>query len=140
VNALPVIAVVSSTTEICDGGSATVTASGANTYTWNGSANIATLVVSPSVTTTYSVIGTSTDGCVSSNTAAVTLTVHPKPVVGATSNTNAVCDGDAVTFSGTGANTYTWTGGPVNNVPFVPAATGSYTVSGTSTAGCTSTN
>jgi hypothetical protein len=40
-------------------------------------------------------------------------------------------------LTGGGASTYTWTGGVVNGVLFSPAATATYTVTGTNAAGCT---
>lgn len=62
------------------GSSATYTAAGnVATYTWSanaGNANTATVTVSPTVTTTYSVVGTNSVGCVS-NTAVQTLSVNP---------------------------------------------------------------
>lgn len=64
VYALPVLTVASTAAEICLGQTATVSATGASTYSWdNGSLN-AQLVVSPTITTSYSVTGTSSQGCV----------------------------------------------------------------------------
>lgn len=49
---------------------------------------------------------------------------------------NQICQGQAVTLSGTGASPpYTWTGGVTNGVPFYPTATNTYTVTGNSS-GC----
>jgi hypothetical protein len=57
---------------ICAGTSATLTASGATTYTWQPGGLIGNpVVVTPSVTTTYTVTGT-TAGCTNSTTAIVT--------------------------------------------------------------------
>lgn len=67
VKELPIVASTSETT-ICSGQSATLIASGASTYTWNTSSNSDTIVVTPTNTTTYTVIGTSTLGCVSNAT------------------------------------------------------------------------
>jgi hypothetical protein len=59
-----VTAVTSATNYICIGESATLTASGANTYTWNpGALTGNTIVISPTVTTSYSVNVTNTLGC-----------------------------------------------------------------------------
>jgi PKD repeat protein len=44
-------------TTICAGDAATLTASGATSYTWNTGANSANIIVSPSVSTTYTVTG-----------------------------------------------------------------------------------
>ncbi|MES2680549.1 MAG: kelch repeat-containing protein [Bacteroidota bacterium] len=48
---------------ICKNEPVTLTAAGANTYTWNGTANGATISVTPTLTTTYVVSGTDINGC-----------------------------------------------------------------------------
>lgn len=53
----PTITAVSSDTILCQGQSATITANGAGTYTWLSFGNSQTIIVSPSVTTNYTVIG-----------------------------------------------------------------------------------
>ncbi len=59
---------------ICAGSSATLTASGASTYTWQPGGLIGNpVVVSPGVTTVYTVTGTNAAGCTGSATAVVTL-------------------------------------------------------------------
>lgn len=63
---------------ICDTSSATLTASGADTYAWSPAAglsatNIASPVASPTATTTYTVVGT-TSGCTASESVTVTVT------------------------------------------------------------------
>ncbi len=74
VNSLPVVSSVPSSTMICNGQTATLTASGASTYTWQpGSGTGSSLAVSPTVTTTYSVTGTATTNC--TNTSMLTLSV-----------------------------------------------------------------
>jgi uncharacterized repeat protein (TIGR03803 family) len=61
-------------------------------------------------------------------------------VVGYTvSPSSTVCTGSSVTLTGTGASTYTWTGGVSNGVSFVPASTTTYTVTGTDITGCSNT-
>ncbi len=63
VNALPTLSVVSSNSIICQGNSATLTASGATTYTWSTTSNSASVVVSPTASATYTVNGTDANGC-----------------------------------------------------------------------------
>lgn len=60
---LPNIAITSSTNNLCIGDNATLTASGANNYTWVTNSNSASIIVSPSVTTNYFVTGTDANGC-----------------------------------------------------------------------------
>jgi len=60
--------------------------------------------------------------------------------VGATVSNSVICNGNSTTLSGTGANTYAWTGGVSNAIAFSPTATASYTVTGTNTvSGCSNT-
>ncbi len=68
---LPIINIVGNNT-ICLGATVTLTANGANTYTWNTSATGATITPSPTVTTNYTVTG-SVGTCTSSATATVTI-------------------------------------------------------------------
>jgi gliding motility-associated-like protein len=123
---------------LCNGASTTLIATGGVTYTWNNGLGLGNnFVVTPTGTTTYSVTGTDGNGCV--GTDAITVTVNPIPTVGAGLD-QTVCAGTAVTLSGTGAATYTWDNGATNGVAFVPVSTQTYTVTGTSAAGCTNTD
>ncbi len=63
VNALPTLSVSSTNALLCSGQTATITANGANTYTWSTSSNSVSIIVTPSVTTNYTVVGTNTLGC-----------------------------------------------------------------------------
>ena len=55
---------ISNPSAICPGGGPVVlTASGASSYTWSTGSNNATISVTPSITTTYTVIGTAPNGC-----------------------------------------------------------------------------
>jgi len=61
-----------------------------------------------------------------------TITVNALPTVTASANpSTTVCAGDPVTLTGSGATSYSWTGGITDGVSFTPAASGSYTVTGT---------
>lgn len=63
VNAPPTITASTSNTILCSNQSATLSASGASSYTWNPGGSGNSIVVSPSVTTSYTVTGTGTNGC-----------------------------------------------------------------------------
>lgn len=131
----------SSPISICAGQSAMLSATGAHIYTWNpGSISGSPVLVSPTTTTTYTVTGTNIiTGC--SNTASTTVTVNPLPTVNyiATPGTT-ICAGDPLTLNGTGANSYSWTGGITNGVSFTPPLSSVYTVTGTDVNGCTNTS
>lgn len=141
VNPLPVITVVASSTAICQGGTLTLTGSGASTYTWTGGV-VNGVVISPNATNTYTVSGTNTlTGCRTMNAAQQTILVNITPVVSSTVSASTICFGQTVIFSGSGADTYTWTNGPVDGVPFTPTQTATYSLTGTNLlTGCTSTN
>ncbi|HQQ93600.1 MAG TPA: T9SS type A sorting domain-containing protein [Bacteroidia bacterium] len=127
--ALPVVSVNSGT--ICDTQSFTMIPSGAATYTFSsGSA-----VVSPSLTSSYSVTGTSSVGCVSSNTAVSTVTVYPRPFISV--NSGSICATKNFTMNPSGASSYTFSSG--SNV-VSPLTSTFYTVIGTSSMGCISSN
>jgi len=73
VNPLPNVTASGSSSLICDGEAASLTAGGAVNYVWNTSATTSSIVVSPTLTTLYTVTGTDANGC--SNTATVNLIV-----------------------------------------------------------------
>jgi hypothetical protein len=66
VNALPNITATTNNTLLCTGETATLSVSGASTYTWSTTDNTANIVVSPTVQTTYTVEGSDSNGCVGS--------------------------------------------------------------------------
>lgn len=84
----PIVTVNTSNTLICTPQSATLTAGGASSYTWSTSSNSQTIVVSPTVTTSYTVIGTGVSGC--TNTAAFTQSVSTCAGLTELSNNNGV--------------------------------------------------
>ncbi|MDI9342674.1 MAG: T9SS type A sorting domain-containing protein [Sediminibacterium sp.] len=63
VNASPTINILPNNTTICQGNSVTMTVSGAATYSWSNGSTSTSVNVTPSVTTNYSVTGTSQAGC-----------------------------------------------------------------------------
>jgi gliding motility-associated-like protein len=109
------LAVAATDTLICGSQNVTLTATGAGstgTYNWQpGNLSGSSVVVSPAVSTTYSVIGTDTSGC--TDTAYVTIMVSPGLQLGGVSQ-NATCfgacDGTASVniVSGTGPYVYAW--------------------------------
>jgi len=114
------------------------------TYTWNfGNGSPTTSVVNPTYTYpaagTYNVslIASNQGGCIDTLTQA--LTIYPLPPVSAGVD-QSVCPGFPVTMSGSGANTYTWNNGGINNVPFTPLSSNTYTVTGIDANGCVNTD
>jgi hypothetical protein len=75
VNSPAPMAVSSSTDLLCEGGSATLTASGVQTGTWSNGFTGTVTVVSPAATTSFSAWGETRQGC--SYTASITQSVQP---------------------------------------------------------------
>jgi gliding motility-associated-like protein len=138
----PVITVNNPT--ICSGGTATITASSSiagTTYLWNTGSTTNPLIVSPAVTTTYTVTGTAPSG--QTGTASATVTVLPNPIITASATPTTICVGSSSTISATSSvsgTTYNWsTGSTTNPITVSPGATTTYTVTGTTASGCTGT-
>lgn len=118
---------------ICPGDSATLTASGADTYTWEpGGLTGASVVVKPTQTTTYTVTGTSSSSSCPGN-ATTTATVEMKPGTALDAGPDqAICFGETATLGGklTGAPAaITWTGGTGTFNPDNKTLTAQYTPS-----------
>jgi PKD repeat protein len=112
---------------VCSGQAANIVASGATTYSWSSGQTVASIFVTPSVTTTYSVTGT-TGSCSGTNVS--TITVNPSPTV--TVNSATICNGQSVNLTASGATTYSWSSGQTtSNISVSPTSNTSYTVVGT---------
>lgn len=66
VNSLPTINISTTNSVLCIGQTATLNTSGANTYTWNTSAITSSIIISPTISTSYTVTGADSNGCVDS--------------------------------------------------------------------------
>ncbi|NVO03764.1 MAG: T9SS type A sorting domain-containing protein [Bacteroidetes bacterium] len=129
VSPIPTITVNSPT--ICNGTNAILTANGAISYTWSNGVNGNPISVSPAISTSYTVVGSSF-GCTAS--AVSNVTVNPSPSI--TVNNAAICSGNSATLTANGGLTYLWnSGATTNSIVVSPAATVNYTVTGTSN-GC----
>jgi len=111
ITANPTLSIVSSPSIICSGNLSTLSASGANTYTWSpaatlNSSNGSNVNANPITTTIYSVSGANAFGCLSSTTA--TLSVVTTPTITAIANPSSICPGQTSTLSAFGASNYTW--------------------------------
>lgn len=137
--ATPPVITASNDDEICIGESTTITASGGVLYDWDNGLGLGnSQTVSPTTTTTYTVIGANASGC--TNTDQVTITVHALPNVSAGADFS-VCEGSQATLYGSGAFTYTWNNGVSNGISFTPpSGTTNYTVTGTNQYGCENTD
>jgi len=139
VNPLPLID-AGPTTSICQGQSATLAASGGTGYSWSSNptgfaSTLQSPMVSPTVTTIYTVTG-SGNGCFASDN--VTVYVNANPTANAGQDIN-ICTGSVI-LSATGGASYAWDNGVSQGIPFTPISTTLYTVTVTGTNACTSTD
>jgi len=125
----PTVSVSSGT--ICSGNTYSIVASGASSYTYSGGGPL----VSPGISTSYSVVGTNSLGCVSVNTAVSTVTVYITPTI--TAPNGQICQGQTYSFMPSGANSYVYS----STTPTVsPIVTTTYSLSGVSAQGCPGSN
>jgi gliding motility-associated-like protein len=114
---------------VCSGATLTLSATGASSYTWNpGGLNGGTVVVTPTANTVYSVTGLS-GICTATATTSVSVTTGISLSVNATQT--ALCIGNTVTITATGASSYTWNpgGSTLSAIVVSPTATTVYSVS-----------
>ncbi|EDP69711.1 CHU large protein; uncharacterized [Flavobacteriales bacterium ALC-1] len=106
-----------------------LTANQGDSYLWSTGETTQSIIVSPLSTTNYSV--TVTKG-IQEDTDNVTVYVDPSPnVVIANGDNVDIMDGDFVTLSASGANTYEWNNGATQpNIAVSPSVTTTYAVKG----------
>jgi len=125
INPVSTPTIVSSSTLICIGSTASLTASGATTYTWSTGVANDTLLVSPNVNTTYTVIGAN-GACTNSAVSTVSVVGIALSVTG----NNSICLGQNTTLTALGSTSYTWnTGSNSSAINVSPTTTTNYTVS-----------
>lgn len=111
---------------ICIDDSTTLTATGAVSYLWNTGETTASITVSPSITTTYTVTGTDSNGETSTDN--ITVTVNSIPVANAGAD-ETICEGEEITLTATGGSTYLWSNGATTqSITVSPVTTINYSV------------
>jgi hypothetical protein len=125
---------ISGNNTICSYQSASFTATGGSSYLWSTGATTAT-ISNLTAAGTYSVTVTAGGGCTSS--CSRTLTVNQPPSCNITGN-NTICSYQSASFTATGGGTYLWSTGATSAVISNLTAAGTYSVTVTSGAGCTS--
>ncbi len=120
------------TSTICAGKTATLTASGAQSYLWSTGSTASSIVVNAEGT--YSVTGSSTQGC--SSTATHVLIKHQNPNVTIT-GAGSLCSGNTATLTASGASSYVWNTGH-DQAQLTITTGGTYSVTGTNIYGCSS--
>jgi hypothetical protein len=126
---IPIISTPNTT--ICNTNTITISSSGCstNTYVWTGGLTGSSITVTPSSTKSYKVV-CSAPPCLGDSSAAVTITVIPKPANPSITTPNTtICSGTNQVLNATGCagGTYTWTGGLTgSSVTVSPTTTKSY--------------
>ncbi len=133
--ARPTIAAAGDTT-FCYGSSVSLISSPGMSYFWSNSETSETILVTQSGN--YYVVVTDVNNC-SDTSRALLVTVNSLPLITINPSSNNVCQGESITLSGSGASFYTWSNGVVDGVPFYPAVSATYTVTGTDFNGCQDT-
>ena len=137
----PTISLVPSSSVICNGFCSTLTASGGNSYTWtatpasSSSLSGVSVVDCPTTTTSYSVAGSNSLGCVTG--AQQIIVVNPLPSFSVAANPPMVCVAANSTISAQSVSgvTYSWSTGASTRTNIVsPLATNVYTCTATFTA------
>lgn len=132
----PTIVIAATSSVVCAGSSLTLTASGANTYTWSNLTTGSAIVIAPNTTACYTVMGSNANGCVQSAVRCIIVT--PVPGTGAQTY-STVCAGSSLVLAAAGGNTYSWsTGANTPTVSVSPSVNTCYTVTGTNVNGCSS--
>jgi gliding motility-associated-like protein len=132
----PVVSITPAQPVICEGASATLTASGANNYVWSNNATTASITVSPISSTTYSVTGTDANGCTAA--ASRQVTVNPPPSISIQPANAAVCVGESIALIASGGVTYAWSNNETTSfITVSPTTQTTYTVTVTDANGCT---
>jgi predicted transcriptional regulator len=120
---------------VCQGDTATLTASGGGSYQWSTGDTTATTEVEAMTQSTFPVTVTDSNGCTATASAKVVL--YPEPQINAGSN-DTVCQGDTATLTVSGSGSYQWSTGDSAATIEVEAMTQStYPVTVTDSNGCT---
>ena len=122
----------------CDGGSVTLTGPSNMSYLWSDASTSQSLVLSSSGQVGLTI--TDANGC-SATASTVDVNVYSVPTLAVTAaSSTSICQGESVTLQASGGfSSYAWSSGATNQNLIVNAA-GSYSVTGTTSDGCTTTS
>jgi len=135
----PTVVLGASNTSVCAGAQIVLTASGADTYTWNTGATTNIITETAGAFTNYYVMGSSSlSGCTSIVSQMITINPSPTVLVYATNPT--VCAGQSTMLNALGAasaSSYTWsTNANGSSISVSPAVPTTYTVLASNSFGC----
>lgn len=124
-------------TSICEGQSLNVTAFGGQSYRWDyNNSKTATITVSPTQNTTYTVTATSAGGCTSSAQRVIQVKT---PATGAIVGASSICPGQSLTLTASGVGTYRWSenNATTSSIQVSPSQNTTYSLLITNAEGCT---
>lgn len=107
---LPTLVATPSQTTICNGQSVAINVSGAANYTFTNNSVIAGQSFTPPISSGYTVMGTSVQGCTGSASTSITVLNYPSSPPNVFPG--AICAGSTATLTAGAAQSYTWL--PVN--------------------------
>lgn len=139
INEVPEVEATADETSLCIGDEITVTGDGsADSYEWNNDAEDGVTYV-PDLEAGivwFTVVGID-DETECTSTDSIEVFVSENPEVVAVSDKEIYCEGDIITLTGTGADSYTWDMGVEDGVGFEqPLGTETYVVVGLASSGC----
>ncbi len=126
---------ITGNTAICNTLQGVLTASGSDFYLWNNGATASTNTISPSSSTTVSVVGTTLNGCKDSTSVPVTVINNVSIII---TGADTICQGQTTVINANvvGATTYSWnTGATTQSISVSPASTFIYIITA-SNPGC----
>jgi gliding motility-associated-like protein len=131
----------------CSNTSTTLTASGANSYSWSNGTSVVGTTASINVTTpgTYTVTATGNNGCTSSASQVITqdLSAPTASISSSVANNTLTCTTTSILLTASGNGSYNWTqaGTSLGTGGTLSITTpGTYTLTVTATNGCTATS
>jgi gliding motility-associated-like protein len=140
------VSMSSSSSSVCPGGTATLTAAGTpSSYTWSPAGTLAStsgpsVAATPTATTTYTVqFATPGNGCIGHDS--ITISMFPVPVANAGTDAN-ICPSDSITLGASGGISYAWSPAAglsntgISNPAASPSSSTNYTVTVTDANGC----
>ena len=146
----PIAGFTNTLTNVCLNTSVTFSSSCLNTdsirWVFDGNTNYAASASSTStLNLNFSTVGTHTVGIIAiggtqKDTFKINILVNPIPTVSISPSSSTLCAGTSVTLTASGAATYSWSNGSSTSIIVdTPLTNATYSVIGTSTAGCTNT-
>lgn len=136
VNPLPVVNITPGDTAICSPDSILLTGTAGGTYQWyrNGSlvAGATTTTIYATTSGVYNMILTDANACLDSASSGTQVIIAGPPSINVITSQDSICERDSVTWTGSGAISYTWnpstgftssagpsiTGAPLNGVNY----------------------